>query len=766
MKTAYYQNHLITIGQLERSHYQKIYNAGKKGELTCPVCKEEVRFYLGINSSPHFIHTHTFGKECTDEMPETIIKNTEQHYLERNGFRIPQGRAIVEEKQEVKPYKAAKYIEIDSPFSLKNKPNKQGKQPKYLKELEENGVYLDEKQAAAVTETDGSLLVLAGAGSGKTRVLTARTAFMLEMEEIDPKSIMVVTFTSKAANEMKNRLLTYPHMNKEVIARLVMGTFHSIFYRLLLYHEREQWNANNLLKMNWQRERILKEAAKDIGINEKEFAFDLALQQIGYWKNSLILPEKVAPTSDWEEKTAFLYHKYEEYKRDKGLFDFDDMLIGCYKLFTASPELLEQYQSRFHYFLIDEFQDINKVQYELIRLFSQKNKNVCAVGDDDQSIYSFRGSDPGYLLSFEKDFPNAKVITLEQNYRSSHEIVSAANQIIRLNKTRRAKKMHSQFSMEELPVLFFPYDEEEEATMILTDMKEKIENGATPGSFAVLFRTHAASRAIFERLAASSLPFRVDSDAESFYDRRIVKSILSFLKMSLNEDDAPALADMLPVLFLKQSALNDIKADSILSDCSLLEAIGHMRTAHKFQEKKLKRAVELIRTLKYSSPVAAIEIIEKDIGLQDYLKKRGDEANNLEKGSDDIKDLKVAAKNFDSIIGLLEHANHISAMNKEIKKLGQTFPESITLSTIHRAKGLEYKTVYIIGVVDGSLPHDFALNYGDYAAIEEERRLLYVAITRAKEHLYLSVPEKRRGKKAKASRFLGAIRHNAASIKR
>ena len=649
MKTAHYQNQLISIEQLDREDFQKIYNAGKNGELSCPACQEKVRLYLGINKSPHFFHINSVEKECQDVLPILRSEEVQEHFIEQNGFRIPKGRTIVEEPRPNTVFNKKKMITSEIPFSLKNMPALKINQPIYLKKLEEFGVQLDESQSAAVMRTEGALLVLAGAGSGKTRVLTARTAYMLENNNIDPRSVMLVTFTSKAANEMKSRLLSYPQMNKAKVSQLVTGTFHSIFYRILLFHARDKWNTDKLLKKEWQRDKILKEAGKEIDLSEKEFAYDLALQQIGFWKNSLILPHEVRPASDWDEKAAFLYRKYEEYKANADMFDFDDMLIGCYQLFLASPQLLEQYQERFCYFLIDEFQDVNKVQYELIKLLSGKHQNVCAVGDDDQSIYSFRGSDPGYLLSFEKDFPEAKVITLDQNYRSSHEIVTTANQIIRLNKTRKIKKMKAQFSNGVTPVLFYPHDEEEEATMIVTDIQEKIANGAAPSDFAILFRTHAGSRAIFERLANSNLPFIIDSDAESFYDRRIVKSILAFLKLSLNEDDAHAFSDILPSLFLKQSALNDCKANSILNDCSLLEALGHLKLTHKFQEKKVKKVVELTRKLKYSSPSAAIETIEKEIGFQDFLKKRGDEASKLEKGSDDIKDLKVAAKNFDSI---------------------------------------------------------------------------------------------------------------------
>ncbi|MCM3114255.1 UvrD-helicase domain-containing protein [Neobacillus sp. MER 74] len=759
MKTAIYQNQNIVLEQLSREQYQKIFLAGKNGHLSCPICNENVRLFLGIHKEPHFFHTHSPEKHCPE--PEIVIdvKADIQPTTELNGFSIPKGRTITIPPQSIDQFKAAKTIEYSVPFNLPDKNNLEELSP-FLQQLAGSGVVLDESQAAAVKETDGSLLVLAGAGSGKTRVLTVRTAFMLAEKLIDPKTIMLVTFTSKAAAEMKHRLLSYPQIKRDKINQLVTGTFHSIFYRILMFHDAHNWSSDKLLKKEWQRDKILKEAGKELDLSEKEFAYDLALQQIGLWKNSLLMPDEVKPNSDWEEKTAFLYKKYEAYKKKEGLFDFDDMLIGCYHLFISSPSLLDQYQNRFHHFLIDEFQDINKVQYELIKLLSAKHKNVCAVGDDDQAIYSFRGSDPSYLLQFEKDFPNAKMVTLDQNYRSSHEIVSSANQMIAANKIRRAKKMKAQFSSEALPKLFFPFNEEEEATMVVTDIQERISNGANPSDFAILYRTNAGSRAVFERLAGSNLPFKIDLDAEAFYDRYIVRSALSFLKVSLNEDDPQAMSEVLPLLFLRQTVLKELKAQSILKDCSLLEALSHLTTAHAFQEKKLKKAVTIIRGLKHSSPHSALEKVEKDIGFLDFLKKRGNESNKLEKGSDDLKDLKVAAKSFDKIEAFLAHAEHMSAMNKEIKNLSKHFHEAISLSTIHRSKGLEYKTVYIVGAVDGSLPHDFALEAyrnGDFTALEEERRLFYVAMTRAKDQLFISVPENRRGKKAHRSRFIAPL---------
>lgn len=753
-------NKIIHIEKTDRDMFQSIFEDGKKGKLHCASCGEKVRFYIGIHKEPHFYHLLNNHQTCADPVNEPLPNQSDSiEYEEQNGFRIPKARTItsvnepkitIKKSQLVKntpPFTPVKHIDSHNTFD-------------YLNTLAQSGVSLDQAQANAVSQIEGPLLVLAGAGSGKTRVLTTRTAFMLHEKKIDPKSIMLVTFTAKAATEMKERLTTYPLMERRKIQQIVSGTFHSLFYRILTFHNSEKWNANKLLSKGWQKEQLIKQAGRELNLDEKEFAYDLALQQIGFWKNSLIRPDNVRPDSDWEEKTATLYKLYEQAKAKEGLFDFDDMLTGCYEFFQNEPSILENYQNRFQYFLIDEFQDINKVQYELMKMLSAKTKNVCVVGDDDQSIYAFRGSDPQYLLEFEKDFPSADVVTLNQNYRSAHEIVATANEVILKNKKRRAKKMNAQFSNQYPPVLFFPFDEEEEATAIMTDIQEKISFGYEPHDFAILFRTNTSSRAVFERLANSSLPFKIDQDIESFYDRFIIKSILSFLQLALNEDDKGAMKNILPALFMKQTALKDLMAESILKDCSLLECLKYMKTGFSFQESKLKKVIPVTRSLAHMSPLRAIEAIEKELNYQDFIKKRGNEGNKLEKGSDDLKDLKVVAKNFITIQDFLDHTEHMRAMNKEMKQYSKKNPNAVTLSTIHRSKGLEYKVVYIIGTVDGSLPHDYALEAyrtGDFSPIEEERRLLYVAITRAMEHLYISVPEKRRGKKAYPSRFLSPV---------
>ncbi|RTR30052.1 ATP-dependent DNA helicase Rep [Robertmurraya yapensis] len=758
MNTALFDKKMIYINQLHREHYQMIHDAGKKGKLFCPVCEEPVRFYLGIENEPHFFHLSK-GASCQDPIQtneEQVSEKTE--YVERNGFKIPVSRSIttVEQRTEFKNPQPVKKVPV---FTESTKSQSAVTSP-YIEDLRKHQFALDANQSEALLHTEGPLLVIAGAGSGKTRVLTARTAYMIHEKKIDPQSIMLVTFTAKAAAEMKHRLQTYPKMENYNIGKLLAGTFHSIFYRILSFHDRNRWSSDKLLKKEWQKEQIIKDGGRELELDEKEFAYDLAIQQIGFWKNSLILPSQVRPESPWEEKVAFLYNHYEKTKQEKDLFDFDDMLVGCYQLFQENPSILAAYQNRFQYFLIDEFQDINKVQYELIRLLCT-SKNICAVGDDDQSIYSFRGSDPHYLLEFEKDYPNAKIVVLNENYRSSHEIVATANAVIKKNKERRPKEMKAQFTSPAVPTLFYPFDEEEEATMIIQDIQEKIAAGFEPQNFAILFRTNTGSRAVFERLANSSLPFRIDQDVEPFYERFIVKGMVSFLRLALNEDDQDAIRNVLPVLFVKNNVLQDLKAESILKDCSLLECLSEVKTGFAFQERKLKKLVSVIRSIRGLTPLTAIETVEKELGYGDFIKKRGNEGNKLDKGSDDVRDLKVAARGFQTLFDFLEHVHHMTAMNKEMKNLSKNLVNAITLSTIHRSKGLEYKVVYIISTVDGSLPHDYALDSyrnGDLAPLEEERRLLYVAITRAMEQLYISVPDKRRGKKAHPSRFLAPIK--------
>ncbi|MFC0469522.1 ATP-dependent helicase [Halalkalibacter kiskunsagensis] len=764
MQVAYHQDKLIHLPSCEREKWQQLYMASIRQEVTCIHCHSPLRMELGILTPPTFIHLQA-NKECLEtaqlmekKMQQPTTKDDEPQ-TSIAGFQMPKKRTITSSSdQENESWKEPEFVKAIPAFAPRQLPTNVG-QNGYRHTLAQSGIFLDNNQWEAVQSTEGPLLILAGAGSGKTRVLTTRTAYMLTELNYSAKEMILVTFTAKAAKEMKERMRTYPEIQPAVLNQLVIGTFHSIFYKMLMHHEPEQWAPSNLLKQEWQRQAMIKEAGREIDIDEKEFAFDQALTQISWWKNHLLSPDQVKTKDKWEEHVAYLYKRYEQMRLAKNLFDFDDMLLGLYELLMNNPRLLKRYQQRFAYVSVDEFQDINKVQVELITMLSERTKNLCVVGDDDQSIYAFRGSDPSYILTFKERFSNTKMVVLDENYRSNHEIVSSANNVIATNRTRYSKQLHAQTSSNEAPLLFYPFDEEEEATMIVTDIKKQLEAGESPSDFAILFRTNSSARALIERFVSSSIPFQLDADGESFYRRKSVRKVLAYLRLAQNPDDATALSDLLGALFLKQQVIQEVKANSITQDCTFVEALPQIQGLQPFQSKKLSTMPEKFKQLKTKSPVDAIAFIEQEMGFSDYVKKQGNEGNKMERGSDDVRDLKVAAKLHPTIQDFLDYIDHMTIKYEEIR-YQKNNQNATQLMTIHRAKGLEFKHVYILGAVEGGLPHDYALDAwreGDDKPLEEERRLMYVAMTRAERNLKISVPIMRRGKRAFRSRFVREV---------
>lgn len=757
MQVAYYQDKLVALRTCERSLWQQLYMAGKRDEITCPHCHTPVRLELGISAPPLFSHSGQ-TEECERVAQLLAWKQDEQQRpaeKEETTIQLPKRRSITASSSSPSHWKEPEPLKAVPPFS-KRSNDKDTAITGYRQTLQDRGILLDNPQWTAVTTTEGPLLVLAGAGSGKTRVLTARAAYMLVELGYSPKEMILVTFTAKAAKEMKERMKQYPGLTAMHLQPLVVGTFHSIFYKMLLHADAERWNQTNLLKADWQKQAMLKEAGREITLEEKEFAFDQALTQISWWKNHLLSPEQVTPRDQWEERTAYLYKRYEQMRSERKWFDFDDMLLGTYELLNEQPGLLARYQERFSYLSIDEFQDINKVQMEIISLLTTATQHICAVGDDDQSIYSFRGSDPSYILTFQERFPQAKMVVLDENYRSHHHIIAAANNVIAANRKRFSKRLHAQSVDEHLPYLFFPYDEEEEATMIVTDIRKRIERGEEPGDFAVFFRTHHSARALIERFIESSLPIQLEVDGESFYRRKTIRKLLAYLQLALDPEQSEALRELVGALFLKQETVQEIKAISITADCTLIEALTKLKGLPPFQLKKLASLPDKFSMLAAKQPLEAIAYIENEMGLDDYLKKQGNEGNKMERGSDDVRDLKVVAKQFQSLASFLAHVEHMTAKYEALRQNPPHSP-AIQLMTVHRAKGLEFPHVYVIGAVEGGLPHDYALDAlreGNDQPLEEERRLMYVAMTRAKQSLALSVPMMRRGKQSFRSRFV------------
>ncbi|GAF63768.1 ATP-dependent DNA helicase [Bacillus sp. TS-2] len=762
MQTAYFHQKIIHLPFIDRSTWQSLYKASLHGHITCIHCGKPLRLEIPIYKLPEFLHPNTLDP-CQSEV-EPYEKNMLQKQKQPNtleekktiqGFRLPSKKEIKTNHSESSLWKEPEILDQLHAYQKLEKEQNQSNMG-YRFALEQKGIMFDENQWSAVKNIEGHQLILAGAGSGKTRVLTARTAYMIAEKGINPKEIILVTFTAKAAKEMKERMTIYPGLSPHSLQQLMVGTFHSIFYKILAHHSPEKWHSSKLLKANWQREQMIKEASREMNIDEKDFAFDQALTQISWWKNHLLSPHQIKPKDYWEEQTQFLYERYEEKRKSLEAFDFDDMLLGCYELFQNNEALLKRYQQRFHYVSIDEYQDINKVQADIMTMLTQKSGNLCVVGDDDQSIYSFRGSNPNYILEFEHTFPTANKVILNQNYRSHHPIVATANKVIAKNRKRFSKELIAQKDSDSYPLLFFPYDEEEEATMIVQDIKNKIQNGGKPSDFSVLYRTNTHARALFERFLYSNIPFSLDQSHESFYQKKMVRKILAFLRLAINEDDMLSASDLASALFIKQDLIQQIKALSITENCTIIEAFSRLDSVMPFQKKRLQSLPAQFKTLKTLAPVQAIQFIEKEMGIKDYIKKQGNEGNKMERGSDDVKDLKIAAKSFQSTSDFIEHVDHIIAKYEEQRKQ-PIIKEAVQLSTIHRAKGLEFLHVYILGSVEGNIPHDYALDAwreGDDGPIEEERRLMYVAMTRAIESLTISVPMNRREASTQKSRFL------------
>ncbi|USG67321.1 ATP-dependent helicase [Brevibacillus ruminantium] len=621
-------------------------------------------------------------------------------------------------------------------------------------------------QKEAVQTTEGPLLILAGAGSGKTRVMTARTSHLIRELGLSPRQIMVVTFTTKAAEEIKQRLAR--QLPGGQARELVSGTFHSIFYRMLMFHQSDRWDQRKLLKKDWQKWRLLREsgalaAPPEIG-PRKESEILEALAIISRWKNEYLLPEQAGhrvANDDAERLAQLLYPLYEEAKKRTGWFDFDDMLIGCYELLLTHPEILQRYQERITHVMIDEFQDINRIQYETVKLLAAPQNNLCVIGDDDQSIYGFRGSDPQYILGFTRDFPQAKTITLEVNYRSRSSIVGLGFSLIGHNRARWQKDCLSFHSEEGETYLFEPGDEEEQAARIVDEIRHRIETGTPIGECAILYRTHESARPILEHLSEAGIPFHYTQEEDSFYQRQTVRWVLSYLRLALNPDDSDSLKEILPTLYISQEMWNALRSQAILEDMPILHVLPKLEHWKGFQRKHLQSVGEVLAACAACPPAQALELIYEDCRLRDYLKKRSKERDDRrESWSDELQQLLATAKRHEHVAGFLQYMDRMANQEKEWRQQQPLPGEGVHVLSIHRAKGLEFDHVFLPDLIEGSLPHEYALDAvrkGNQAALEEERRLLYVAITRARYSLSIGIPRERFGRKTRLSRFISEM---------
>lgn len=632
---------------------------------------------------------------------------------------------------------------------------------------------LNGPQREAVYHTEGPLLILAGAGSGKTRVLTHRIAYLIEEKGINPWNILAITFTNKAAGEMRERVDQIVGFGAESIW---VSTFHSTCVRILRRHiDRLGYDTNFTIYDTDDQKTLMKDVCKRLQIDTKVYRERNLLAAISAAKNELITPEEYRLQSEGDfgrQKIASVYEEYEKQMRANNALDFDDLLLKAVQLFQTQPEVLDYYQERFRYIMIDEYQDTNTVQFQLVSLLAAKYRNLCVVGDDDQSIYKFRGANIRNILNFEQVFEDARVIKLEQNYRSTSTILDAANAVIRNNNGRKEKTLWTDNGQGE-KITFRQFDTAyDEAEYIVGDIKENIENGrCNYNDNAVLYRTNAQSRLLEEKLVAANIPYKIVGGI-NFYARREIKDLLAYLKTIDNARDDLAVRRIInvPKRGIGLTSVNRLQEYALARDISFYEALlgadlipGIGRGLARLES--FAALMEHFRTRADEISISQLldEILETT-GYIEELKTEGEiEAEARIENIDELKN-KIAAYEEacqeqgerPGLSGFLEEV----ALVADVDSLDEN-SDYVVLMTLHSAKGLEFPQVYLAGMEDGLFPSYMTITADDPEEIEEERRLCYVGITRAKEHLTLTCAKRRmvRGETQynKMSRFLKEI---------
>ncbi|MEE8185773.1 MAG: DUF3553 domain-containing protein [Thermodesulfobacteriota bacterium] len=650
---------------------------------------------------------------------------------------------------------------------------------------------LNPPQLKAVEHTDGPLLVLAGAGSGKTRVITYRVAHLVYNTGVAPNNILAVTFTNKAAEEMKERILRLrksplpspitpppilpPQVGEGEVGEtrvrnhmngVWIGTFHSICLRLLRRHSQAVGYRNDFYihdkSDQWAH---VKECLKELNINKDLYPVNSIVRGISYLKSRLITPHEfsqMAKSFGMDDKLSKVYRLYQDRLARQHIMDFDDLIMKCVELFEKDSEILSRYQDIFRYILVDEYQDINPAQYKLIRLLADKHRNLCVVGDDDQSIYRFRGAELQNILSFEVDYPSAMVIRLEQNYRSTGSILDVAGSVINKNMGRRRKRLWTKNPPGEPAVYHRAIDEREEANYVARCIRSLIKDGERPGHIAVFYRTNAQSRVIEEVLIGSGLPYIIIGGFK-FYERREVKDILAYIKVSLRPDDDVSLRRIInvPHRGIGSSTMKAVEEYARLHGLSLYEGALKMSA----ETRRLEGFIALIEKLRVLvAELPPSEFVRRIFEWTGYIEALGKD-NIAEERIENLMELRVAIKRYEErvpgmgIAGFLDEASLLSEPEEIANPKSQTL-NRVTLMTLHSAKGLEFPVVFITGLEEGLLPHAGSLGSKD--DIEEERRLCYVGMTRAMEKLYLTGVVRRnifgQSLSRKESRFIRGIK--------
>lgn len=606
----------------------------------------------------------------------------------------------------------------------------------------------NEAQTKAICHKNGPAMVLAGPGSGKTLVITRRVEYLIKKYGVRPEQILVITFTKAAAKEMRER---FAKITKDDRFPVTFGTFHGIYYGILKWAYR--MNASNIFseeeKMMLLREVI---AGMELEIeDEKEFLQGIA-SEIGQIKNNRLSLEEYESSNCSDQMFRQIYEEYERRRKLLKKIDFDDMLVLCYELFQKRPDILQMWQKKFQYILIDEFQDINQVQYDVIRMLALPENNLFIVGDDDQSIYRFRGARPEIMLGFSKDYPNAKSIILDVNYRSTKAVVSAARRVIERNKNRYQKEIitvNEQGDNVHIQEVRHPV---EESHYVREQIAKAVAAGTEPSQIAVLYRTNTEPRALVETFMEYHIPFQMKEHLPNLYEHFIGRDFQAYMRMALGGRDR---GDFLMIM---NRPNRYIGRDSVDRGEISFENLRKYYMEKDWMVDRIDQLEVDLKVISRMTPYAAIQYIRKSVGydlfLNEYAIKR---KMKLEDFQELIREMEERAKEFKTIE---EWFAHIEKYTEELRLQAVTRTENrnaVSLMTFHAAKGLEYDTVFIIGANEDVTPYKKAELPEE---MEEERRMFYVAMTRAKKHLTISYVREKNGKAMEQSRFLGELFQN------
>ena len=590
---------------------------------------------------------------------------------------------------------------------------------------------LNDTQLEAVKTTDGPILILAGPGSGKTRVITYKIAYLLEENKAKPWEILAITFTNKAAKEMKMRL---ENLIEEDIKSMQISTFHSFGLRIIKEnHEFFNLNKNFTILDETDSISVIKKIVKEMNLDEKQYNARSIKHKISSAKNELIDSKKYKMYARTliDENIAKVYEKYQEKLLRSSTVDFDDLLMLPIELFKKNKEALEHYQNKYKYVFIDEYQDTNEAQYLLSKMISEKRNNICVVGDECQSIYSWRGANFKNILNFEKDYENAKVILLEQNYRSTKRIIEAANSVIKHNKEKKDKHLWTDNSEGTKIKYMRCYDEKDEVLNIINQIKHFKEEGIPYKEMVVLYRTNAQSQSIERGFLENTIPYKVVG-SYAYFNRKEIKDLVAYLRLINNKDDDVSLLRAInaPKRGIGAKTIEKLEAQANENNKSIFDSI---ESGKELAFKNL--ILDINEKMKDKSFVEFIELVLDETGLRsEYeLEKTVENEAKLE----NLEEFKSIAKNFEDYnpgATLEEFLIEISLIS-DVKETKDD-DEVVTLMTMHAVKGLEFDVVFVTGLEEGLFPHSNSMH--DEAELEEERRIFYVAITRAKKVLYLT----------------------------